>query len=92
MYVERHPYLVRSEGQAGLGEAGEGLCARGSGQSEGHDDGGILRDAEGALLDAADQSEDEDDGDPVHLLRYPHSGVAGSSTGEASAGQGGLTG
>ena len=74
--------------------SGEGLCARGSGQSEGHNDGRLFRNAEGTLRDAEDQGKDEDDGNPVHLLRDPHGecGVAGRSNGEASAGQGGLTG
>ncbi|MBO6169677.1 MAG: hypothetical protein J6O51_06865 [Bacteroidales bacterium] len=69
VYIEWYPYLVRPEGQTSQGEAGEGLCARGSCKSEGHDDGMILRDAEGTLRDAADQGEDEDDGDPGDNVR-----------------------
>ena len=41
-------------------------------EGEGHDDGRLLRDAEGTLRDAEDQGETEDDGDPVLLFRDPH--------------------
>ena len=40
----------------------------------GDSDGGLVRNAEGALRHASDQSQKEGDGDgdPVHFLRHPH--------------------
>lgn len=71
--VHRMVFTPRSSKRAkGQGEVGKGLCAIGSYKSAGHNDGGILRDAEGALLDATDQGETEDDRYPVHPLRHPH--------------------
>ena len=86
-HVKRNTHFVRPEGEAGEGETGERLCERGPCKSESYDDGGLFRNAEGALLHAADQSEDEDDGDPVYLLRDPHGqrSIAGKPVGEAGA-------
>ena len=40
--------------------------------TKGDGDRGIIRNAEGALRYASDQSQKEGDGDPVHLLWHPH--------------------
>ena len=52
-------------------ETREGLCKTGTCASSCHNDGGVIRNSEGALLLAPGQSQKKGDGDPVHLLRHP---------------------
>ena len=61
------------------GEEGKRPCQTGTCQGEGDSDGGVIRHAERALRPQASQGPDEVDGNPVHLLRHPHSkrGAAG---------------
>ena len=61
------------------GEEGKRLCQKGTCQGEGDSDGGLVRHTERALRPEASQGSDEVDGNPVHLLRHPHSkrGAAG---------------
>ena len=58
---------------------GERPCQTGTCQGEGDSDGGLVRHTERALRPKASQGPDEVDGNPVHLLRHPHSkrGAAG---------------
>ena len=58
---------------------GKGPCQTGTCQGEGDCDGGLVRHTERALRHEASQGPDEADGNPVHLLRHPHSkrGAAG---------------
>ena len=87
---ERHPDLVCQERSSFPREEGAGLCASGAGEGEGHCDGRLVRHPEGALRDAADQGEEERDGDPVHLLRNPHRqrGPPSGATGTTESGSG----
>lgn len=61
-------------------------------KGESHNDGMVVRNAEGALLDAEDQGEEEGDGDPVHLLRNPHRqrGTAGGAVDGAATRKSGV--
>ena len=54
-------------------EDGEGLCQTGTGQSQGYNDGRLVRNAEGTLCHATDQGKEEENGDPGHLLWHPYS-------------------
>ena len=65
------------------GEEGKRPCQKGTCQGEGDSDGGIVRNTERALQPEESQGSDEVDGNPVHLLRYPHgkSGAAGGQDG-----------
>ena len=62
-----------------VGEEGERLCQEGTCPGEGDSDEGLVRHAKRALRPEASQGPDEVDGNPVHLLRHPHSkrGAAG---------------
>lgn len=72
----------------------EGLREERTCKSEGDSDGRIVRDAEGALRDASDQSQEERNGDPVHLFRHPHRqrGSSGGTAGGATTGASGVAG
>ena len=59
-------------------------CQKGTCQGEGDSDGGLVRHTERALRPKADQSPDEADGSPVHLLRHPH-GKCGAAGGQNRA-------
>ena len=49
------------------------LCPPGTGKSQGHSDERLVRNTERALRHAQDQGQEEENRDPVHLLRHPHS-------------------
>ena len=49
------------------------LCPPGNGKSQGHSDGRLVGNTERALRHAQDQGQEEENRDPVHLLRHPHS-------------------
>ena len=71
------------------GEAREGLCETGTCASSRHSDGGIVWNAEGALLLASDQGQKEGNGDLVHLLRHSYgecSAAGGEADGAATGG------
>ena len=54
------------------GKEGERPCQKGTCQSEGDSDGGLVRHTERALRPEASQGPDEADGNPIHLLRHQH--------------------
>ena len=90
---ERHPDLLCQTRPPIADRQRERLCKTGTCEGESHNNGRVVRDAEGALLNAEDQGEEEGDGDPVHLLRNPHcqcSPSGGEVAGGADGG-GGLT-
>ena len=60
-------------------EEGGRLCPPGTGKSQGHSDGRLVRNTERALRHAQDQGQEKENRDPVHLLRHPHGkrGAAG---------------
>ena len=71
------------------GEAREGLCETGTCASSCHNDGGVIRNSEGALLLAPGQSQKKGDGDSVHLLRDSYgecSAAGGEADGAATGG------
>ena len=78
---EQHPDLLRETRPPVADIQRERLCETGACESEGHHDGRIVRDAEGASLVATCQGQEEGDGDPVHILLNPH--CQRSATGRA---------
>ena len=64
--------LVHEAGPPVSREEGAGLRTCRTGPGARHHDGGLVRDAEGALRSQAGKGQEEGDGDPVHLLRHPH--------------------
>ena len=64
--------LVHEAGPPVSREDGAGLRTCRIGPGARHHDGGLVRDAEGALRSQAGKGQEEGDGDPVHLLRHPH--------------------
>ena len=68
------------------------LCPPGTGKSQGHSDGRLVRNTERALRHAQDQGQEEENRDPVHLLRHPHSerSPPGGASGRAARDQGGI--
>ena len=73
-------------------EEGGRLCPPGTGKSQGHSDGRLVRNTERALRHAQDQGQEEENRDPVHLLRHPHSErrPPGGASGRAARDQGGI--
>lgn len=88
---ERHPDLLCQTRPPIADCKREKLCETGTCEGESHNNGRAFRNAEGALLNAEDQGEEEGDGDPVHLLRNPHcqrGATGGAAAGGTAAGSG----
>ena len=68
------------------------LCPPGTGKSQGHSDERLVRNTERALRHAQDQGQEEENRDPVHLLRHPHSEHSphGGASGRAERDQDGI--
>ena len=87
---ERDTDIVREARKAvQRGEERERPCQKGTCQSEGDSDGGLVRHTERALRPEASQGPDEVDRNPVHLLRHPHGkrcAAGGQDRAESTAG------